>query len=137
MYGTWSKWRIPWVLAFAGTAVLLIAACNKQSAPAQAITIEHEVTPQPVHVGAATITLRLADASRKAVVTGAQITLEGNMSHAGMAPVFATAKEIEPGRYQAPLALSMAGDWVILVHLTLSDGQKLDQQFEIPGVRSD
>ena len=134
---TWSNQRIPRILVFAGTALLLITACNKQSSPAPPnITIEHEVTPQPAHVGTATITLRLSDTSRKAV-TGAQITLEGNMSHAGMSPVFATAKEIEAGRYQAQLELTMGGDWIILLHLTLSDGHKLEQQFEISGVRAE
>ena len=123
------------ILVFAGTAVLLIAACHKASEPAlPAITIEHEIAPQPARVGSAAITLRLTDSSGKAL-TGARITLEGNMSHAGMAPVFAKAKEIEPGRYQAPLELTMAGDWIVLVHLTLSDGQKVERQFEIKGVR--
>lgn len=56
------------------------------------------------------------------------------MSHAGMTPVFADAKEIEPGRYQALMELSMAGDWFVVVHINLADGRKLDQQFEIKGV---
>ena len=59
------------------------------------------------------------------------------MSHAGMGPVFGEAKEIEPGRYQGSLELSMGGDWIVLLHLTLPDGQKSERQFEIKGVRSD
>lgn len=62
------------------------------------------------------------------------MTLEGNMSHAGMVPVFAGARETEPGRYQSSMELSMAGDWFILVHVTLPDGRKIDRQFEIRGV---
>jgi hypothetical protein len=124
------------VLVFAGTAVLLLAGCHRTGEPAPDITIEHEITPQPVRVGPSTVTLRLTDPSGKAV-TGAQAKLEGNMSHAGMGPVFAEAREIEPGRYQAPLELSMGGDWIVLVHLTLSNGQKVEHQFEIKGVRSD
>jgi YtkA-like len=58
------------------------------------------------------------------------------MSHAGMVPVFADARETEPGRYQATVELTMAGDWFILVHVTLTDGRKLDRQFEIKGVAS-
>jgi hypothetical protein len=65
---------------------------------------------------------------------GAQIKLEGNMSHAGMSPVFADTLEVAPGEYRANMDLSMAGDWVILVHLTLRDGAKLERQFEIKGV---
>lgn len=56
------------------------------------------------------------------------------MSHAGMTPVFADAKEIEPGRYSATMELSMAGDWHFVVHLTLPDGRKAKRQFEIKGV---
>ena len=56
------------------------------------------------------------------------------MTHAGMAPVFAEATEIEPGRYRAMVELSMAGDWFVLAHVRLPDGRKLDQQFEINGV---
>jgi hypothetical protein len=29
----------------------------------------------------------------------------------------------------------MAGDWVILLHVTLPDGKKLERQFDVRGVR--
>lgn len=134
--------RVAWIrsnfkaVAFAAIALLLIAACHKsgESVP-PVITIGHEITPQPARVGSNTITLRLSDPSGKAI-TGAVITLEGNMSHAGMAPVFAKANETEPGNYQAALELSMGGDWIVLLHLKLANGQSLERQFEIKGVRS-
>ncbi len=113
----------------------VVTACNKPTESSSVVTIEHEITPQPVRVGPATLTLRLADASRQPV-TGASITLEGNMSHAGMSPVFAQAKETEPGRYQAILDLTMAGDWTILTHITLAGGQKLERQLDVKGVRA-
>jgi hypothetical protein len=81
-----------------------------------------------------TITLKLSDASAKPA-TGVRLRLEGNMSHAGMNPVFAEAKESEPGRYSSTMELSMAGDWYVVVHMTLPDGRKLERQFEIKGVR--
>ena len=77
--------------------------------------------------------MRVADASRKPL-TGARIKLEGNMSHAGMSPVFVDALEVAPGEYRATIDLSMAGDWIILVHLTLLNGTKFERQFEIKGV---
>jgi hypothetical protein len=58
------------------------------------------------------------------------------MSHAGMSPVFADSLEVAPGDYRANMEFTMAGDWVIVVHLTLRDGEKLDRQFEIKGVSS-
>jgi len=80
--------------------------------------------------------LQLTDLTGKSL-TGAKVALEGNMSHAGMSPVFSDASEVQPGRYQAPLNFSMAGDWIVLVHLTLSNGQKLEEQFEVRGVLPD
>jgi len=97
------------------------------------LTLAHEVSPQPPRVGQVTITLRATNASGTPV-TGARITLEGNMSHAGMTPVFAEATEIAPGRYRAIMELSMSGDWFVQVHLSLPDSRRLDRQFEIKGV---
>jgi hypothetical protein len=51
-----------------------------------------------------------------------------------MVPAFADVTEVEPGRYRANMELSMAGDWLVVVHLTLPDGSKVDRQFEIKGV---
>jgi hypothetical protein len=111
----------------------LAQACRDQSDSVSELTLTHEVSPQPPRAGPLTITLRLADASGKPA-TGVRINLEGNMSHAGMTPVFAGAKETEPGRYSSTIELSMAGDWYFLVHMTLPDGRKLERQFEIKGV---
>ncbi len=113
--------------------LVLAQACKHQSEPVPDLTVTHEVSPQPPRVGPLTITLRLEDASGKPT-TGVHIKLEGNMSHAGMTPVFAGAKETEPGRYLSTLELSMAGDWYFVVHMTLPDGRKLERQFEIEGV---
>jgi hypothetical protein len=52
-----------------------------------------------------------------------------------MSPRFADAKEAEPGRYQAHLEFQMAGDWVILLHITLPDGRRLERQFDVRGVQ--
>jgi hypothetical protein len=52
-----------------------------------------------------------------------------------MAPVFGDANEIEPGEYQGRLNLAMAGDWVILLHITTPGGQKVERQIDVNGVR--
>jgi hypothetical protein len=52
-----------------------------------------------------------------------------------MNPGFAEAKEAEAGRYKAPLEFQMAGDWVILLHVTLPGGEKLERQIDVRGVR--
>ncbi|HZM99148.1 MAG TPA: FixH family protein [Pyrinomonadaceae bacterium] len=113
--------------------VWLALAQGCRNEPVSDLTLAHEVSPNPPRVGPVTITLRLTDTAGRQV-DGARITLEANMSHAGMVPVFADARETEPGRYQSTMELSMAGDWFILVHVTLKDGRKIDRQFDIKGV---
>jgi hypothetical protein len=76
----------------------------------------------------------LADPAAKPI-SGARITLEADMSHAGMAPVFEEASETEPGQYRARLKFAMAGDWVILLHVRLPGGRSLERQFNVGSVR--
>ena len=108
-------------------------ACRHQTESAPDLTLTHEVSPQPPRVGPLTITLKVTDASGKPA-NGVRMKLEGNMSHAGMIPVFADANETAPGRYSSTMDLSMAGDWHFMVYMTLPDGRKLERQFEIKGV---
>lgn len=56
------------------------------------------------------------------------------MSHAGMSPMLAVAKETGPGQYSSTMELSMAGDWHCMVHIVLPDGREMVRQFEIKGV---
>ena len=112
-----------------------LAACSKSSGGSPAISFEHDIRPQPARVGPAVVTLKLRDASAKPV-TGAHVAIEGDMSHPGMSPAFGEAKEVETGRYQGSIDFAMAGDWVVLVHITLADGRKLERQFDVSGVRA-
>jgi hypothetical protein len=115
-------------------AVLFFAGCKKPASAAP-VVINSEISPQPVRVGAVTITLNISDATAKPV-SGAHIQLEGDMSHPGMAPVMSETKEIEAGRYQGVLQLNMAGDWVVLAHVILADGRKLEPQINLSGVQA-
>jgi hypothetical protein len=114
---------------------LFTPACRR-TAPNSDITFKYEVTPQPPRVGAMTIDLQLVDAKGQ-VVSGAHVETEGNMSHAGMSPVSGVAREIENGKYRVTLPLTMAGDWIILVNATLANGEHVQHQIELNGVRSD
>ena len=121
-------------MGLACAATLAIGSCSRPVGPPAFLAVEHEISPEPARVGPATIILRLADANGKPV-TGARIAMEADMSHAGMSPLFSEANETEPGRYQAHLEFQMAGDWVILLHVTLPGGKKLERQIEVRGVR--
>lgn len=115
------------------TVVFLSSGCRRSNDSGHPITIQCQVTPQPPRVGTATIAAKLID-DRSRPVTGATVALEGDMSHPGMAPVFGSARETAPGRYEGHLQLTMPGDWVILEHITLADGHKLERQFDVKSV---
>lgn len=125
------RWWVPVGLAY--QAAFGLTGCHKASADT-GVTIACTVVPQPARAGSETVvTVRLADRTAKPV-SGAHISIEGDMSHPGMAPVFAQARETDPGSYVAHLQLTMAGDWVILVQGTLANGRKIDRQVDVKGV---
>jgi hypothetical protein len=121
-------------IGFVGFAIVFGGACSRRVEPPDSVAIGHEISPEPPRVGVTTVTLKLADRTSKPIA-GARIVVEADMSHAGMSPRFADAKEAEAGRYQAQVEFQMAGDWVILLHITLPDGKKLERQFDVRGVR--
>jgi hypothetical protein len=67
-------------------------------------------------------------------LAGVHIQVEGDMAHPGMAPVFSDAQETAPGTYTARLNFNMPGDWVVLLHIRLADGTKVERQIEVRGV---
>ena len=92
------------------------------------------VDPDPALVGLtqAVVTLTGADGQP---VTGARVTLKGDMSHAGMQPVLVDAAEASPGSYRSEFAWTMSGDWIVTVTATLPDGVVAEQQFDLSVTR--
>jgi hypothetical protein len=119
----------------AATCVMALSAtaCRKPVNAAPEISVREQITPQPVRVGEATVALQLADAKADPV-TGATIIVEADMTHPGMSPVFKTANETVPGRYEAPITFTMGGDWVLLFHIKLANGKKIERQLDVRGV---
>jgi hypothetical protein len=115
-------------------AVVVGIGCHRPHNTSSAVTVEFQIEPKPVRVGPVVIRLTLTDAGNHPL-TGAQIAVEADMSHAGMSPVFGQATEVQPARYESHLSLGMAGDWVILLHGTLPNGEKLERQFDVRDVR--
>jgi len=114
---------------------LLAGGCRKFSNDQGGISIIESITPQPVRAQAETISFKLTNESHQPVA-GAHVQVEGDMSHPGMAPIFADALERAPGDYRALLSFTMGGDWVVLFHITLSDGRKFERQMDVKGVES-
>jgi hypothetical protein len=131
--GIWRTQRSRILWAFACAAILFASGCRKPIEPQSDVSIEYGISPQPVRVGPAVITVKLRDAAGRPVA-GAVVSFEANMSHPGMAPAFGEAKEGEIGQYQGSVEFAMAGEWVILIHVTLRDGRKLDRQVNVASV---
>jgi hypothetical protein len=113
--------------------LLALAACGRGASDLPDVTVELSVAPEPPQIGPATITVSLRGADNEPL-TGASVQLEGNMSHAGMVPVFAQAMETAPGLYEANLEFTMGGDWFILVQAILADGRSMERKVDLPGV---
>jgi len=112
-----------------------IVGCRKPPVSQQGISVEESIAPKPVHTGNETVSIRLTDAAGQPL-TRARVQVEGDMNHPGMAPVFSDAEETTSGSYRAPLTFSMGGDWVVLLHITLADGRKIERQLDVKGVES-
>jgi YtkA-like len=117
-------------------ALSLFPGCSKphvdETTPG--LAIKHQISPYPPRVGTDTLTLNLANATGTPI-TKARIALEADMLHPGMAPRSFDVKEVGGGQYQAQMQFEMAGDWVVLLHVTLPDGNTLNRQFDVTGVQ--
>lgn len=125
--------RVLFVMAWVAT--LAATACHRGADATPEITVREQITPRPARVGPATVSIQLADAARNPV-TDAAIMVEADMSHPGMSPVFAQASELTPGSYRASVNFNMGGDWILLLHIKLADGRKIERQLDVRGVRS-
>lgn len=114
---------------------LAIIGCQSGSDTSD-VAVDWELEPNPPQVGMAKMNITLRDSTHQ-LIEGADIKLEGNMSHPGMEPVLATANEVEPGQYSAEIEFTMGGDWFILIDATLPDDRVVERQINIPGVRSE
>lgn len=124
------RWLRVWLclLVLAG-----LVGCSRGSQDLPEIEVGTGIEPDPPHIGPATVTIDLHDAQARPIEE-ARLELEGNMNHAGMVPVFSQATEVAPGRYEATLEFTMAGDWFILVRAHLPDGRSLERKIDVPGV---
>ena len=123
----------PALLLLLGLTVLLAAGCGPKDDHIPEVSAAWHVAPDPPRVGPVQVSLTLTE--RGQPVGDAEVRLEGNMSHPGMKPVFGDAREVAPGRYEAPLDLTMAGDWFVMAQITLRDGRSLSRVSQLPGVR--
>ena len=131
----WNRRRGPILLAVLWIASFHLTGCSKSPGVANDVAFACDSDPKPARVGHNTFTVTLTSRNGEQI-GGARISLEGDMSHPGMSPVFGEAKEIAAGRYQGTLDLNMLGDWTILFHITLASGRTFDREVKIRNLQA-
>ena len=121
-------------------ALAIAAGCERggdgSGDDADDVTVELSVTPDPPEVGPAVVEVVLRDEDGDPI-NDADLEIEGNMSHAGMAPVIVDATGTQDGRYISEgFEFTMGGDWIITVSGTLPDGREIGREFDLKGVSS-
>jgi hypothetical protein len=122
----------PKVLAFALILILAMTpSCRRQGdggIEEAGIEITVGISPDPAVMGAAEMTIQLE--KDQAPIEGVELSVKGDMTHAGMMPVLRDGVEREPGIYHVPFEWTMAGDWIVSIDGTLPDGEVFTHTFE-------
>ncbi len=111
---------------------LLIPGCTRQSSvgkQATAVSVDLNFKPNPPVVGEGMIYLEVRDQNGQPI-KDLDIQVKGDMTHAGMTPVFGTSTDEGKGRYSIPFEWTMAGDWILQIAADLPDGRLLNRSFE-------
>jgi hypothetical protein len=122
------------IVMIACAAALFAGGCHRRGAARDGMPIRIHIFPQPVRVGVVKVVVTSVTDGLGEPLAGVHIQVEGDMAHPGMAPVFSDAPETAPGTYTARLNFSMPGDWVVLLHIRLADGSKIERQIDVRGV---
>lgn len=122
--------RVGLIGALLALTLLILSACGGRATPVSDLRIELRTGAGSVQTGAATLTVQVTDAAGRPVEDAA-VSVEGNMIHAGMVPVFTAATGGQDGLYTAPFNWTMGGDWVVTVKVTLPDGRQAQADFPV------
>lgn len=118
-----------WLMLLALT-LLALSGCGGRPTPVSDLRIELRTGAGSVRTGETTLTVRVSNTAGQPV-DDAAVSIEGNMIHAGMTPVFAAAAGGQDGLYTAPFTWTMGGDWVVTVKVTLPDGRQAQADFPV------
>ena len=108
--------------------------CNRGRAARDDVSIQMQVTPQPVRTRPEMISVRIVDKAGMPV-SHARVGIEADMTHPGMAPLFGNVRELGQGRYEGPIEFNMGGDWVVMVQVKAADGRRFERQFLLKDVQ--
>jgi YtkA-like len=108
--------------------LIVFTACAPKSSSKLDVTLE--LNPNKPRIGKSDIVLKLE--RDKQILEGWNVSVEGNMTHAGMGTVDGTVKELGAGKYQVKnFDFNMSGDWILTVtakkdNETLTNDVKLE-----------
>ncbi len=120
---TFANLRLPTFLI----VLLFASACRQQQvAPADVLL---ELTTTNTLIGETTLLLAVKDKDGKAISDPGALRVRGDMSHAGMVPVFAETDQSSNGVFSLPFTWTMAGGWIVEASLTLPNGEIASETF--------
>lgn len=108
--------------------LLLLVSCARNSQQADDSGVQMAVTVAETAVSPTTLTVTIHDAAGKPI-DNAYLTIKGDMTHAGMMPVIATADGGTDGLYTVPFEWTMGGDWIITIVADLGGGTTISREF--------
>jgi YtkA-like len=109
--------------------ILLLAftACAPKNSSKLDITLE--LNPSTPRIGKTDIVLKLERDQK--ILEGWNVSVEGNMTHAGMGTVDGTVTELGAGKYQVKnFNFNMSGDWVLTV-IAKKDNETLTNDIKL------
>jgi hypothetical protein len=125
---------LSYIIILIGLYVVLVTGCGRIQAdpsPESAdISVEFSTEPTNPAVGPAQLLIIVTDGDGRPI-DNATLDIEGNMTHAGMTPVFTQATGGENGQYVVPFEWTMGGDWIMTVEVALEDGRTASRQFPV------
>ena len=87
-----------------------------------------DVEPDPPAVGETSLIFTVRE-ERGPLIGDAVVSVRGDMNHAGMQPVFGEVDGSIDGLYRVPFEWTMAGDWILTVTVTFTDGSSTQNAF--------
>ena len=110
-----------------GLLLLAVAACRQQQITSADIRLELQASDN--RVGETTLLASAIDRRGNAIANPGKLSIRGDMSHAGMIPVFAESDQSTDGVFSLPFTWTMAGGWIVEASLTLPNGDKAVETF--------
>lgn len=112
----------------------MLGGCGRNDSASQETQDTYQVRfatePASPLTGDGTIIVTVKDESGLPV-DGARLSIEANMNHAGMVPVYADATGSQSGVYRLPLTWTMGGAWYVDVKITTTGGQIIRRHFPV------